>query len=76
MADDPFDMDHVTKTFDLCKCHFLMLAQIPSAPHRKAVVMLEYRFGNLECFCNPRIMMNLYEKRSMILFLSSAGTSF
>ena len=36
----------------------------------------EYRFGNLECFCNPRIMMNLYEKRSMILFLSSAGTSF
>ena len=58
MSDDPFDIDHVTKTFDLCKCHFLMLAQIPSP----GVVMLENRFGNLECFCNPRIMMNLYEK--------------
>ena len=35
MSDDPFDIDHVTQTFNLCNCHFLMLAQIPSAPHRR-----------------------------------------
>jgi len=37
ISDDLFDIDHVTKTFDLCKCHFLMLVEMPSTPHRNGL---------------------------------------